>query len=139
MSNDAVRAIVNSEINNFAQEQVSVYKFYANQRDIYSAEPTYAPAVIVTGVYVPSVDKDQWSWIGAVSEDSAFFTFAPLELETKFPDLARDKWITKKDQLELDGTRYTIVGVHPTGRLYGRSQVIVIHCMETTDEIVVYG
>lgn len=130
--------LVDSIINTFSEESVSVYSYSTSDTDLYrQARNYYTGPTLVKCVYMRHPDVDQASPIGRVNEDTALFTFSVLELRRKFPLSSEENWITLKDILLIDNTRYTVVKLNNNGRQHNGSNVVEIVAREYPDDIEV--
>lgn len=132
------RIVINNILNTYASHTMLVYKYVTAPLDIYrQGAKTFQAGVEVTGQFKEAVDMDVQHDVGREDKAEVSFTFSKASLETSFPLLAEQQWITNNDIIEHNGIRYTVVGVEVAGWVHGSYTNVVVYGREFPDEVTI--
>ena len=122
-----IRAIVNSTINSYANDTVTVYKRATSTNPSIYRDPdvTYEDGVDVVGVVRTDPDMDLTTALGKADKEDIKVTFAIDELQSKFPLLSTATYIQTSDVLKFEDVYYAVYDVKITGRVFGQPTSIL--------------
>lgn len=129
-----LKALVNSKISTYTNDQIIVYKLQSVTADIYrQGTKTFDAGTTVGAIARTKYDNDDIDAIGRVEQDTVYFTIARAELESKFPAIAVRQWVKLEDTIMFENTYYAIDKIKFTGRVFGDFTVIIIQAHENPD------
>ena len=61
-------------------------------------------------------------------------SFGYADLEAAFPGEGLE-WLDNADEVEIDGEWWRVTGVHPTGRVHGRTEIVTLGLKTPTQSV----